>query len=294
MKKSILFCGLAALMAGVTTSCGNSASDTGTNDFEDSLAVYIGTVSGVGVNHEIDNLNEDQRARINKKDVIEGIKTVLLADTSNHGYFIGVHIGLQLNGNLDYLAKANKLDRQKIIAAFEKAFLADSVPNINEINAAGSGLVRRAEEKVLAKIKEDKANSPEAIQNRKTGEAFINNLKKEDASIKTTESGLSYKVIAEGEGETVKEGDVVLVKYVFKLIDGKIAQESGDNPTRLSVAQVIPGFAEGLKMMKKGSKYNLYIPGEIGYGVDGIPQLGVGPNTTLIYEVELIDINPDK
>lgn len=294
MKKSILFCGLAALLTGIATSCGNPANGGAAESFDDSLAIYIGSANGGRLNNELANVPEEQRMKINKEDVLRGIETVLLADTARQGFYAGINIGLQLNGYINYLAKGNDIDRKALIEGFKKAFMADSFPNINEVSATMRALTEKAEANVQAKIQEEKENSPEAIQNTKTGEAFINKLKKEDPAVQTTESGLCYKVLAEGEGEAITDTDAVLVNYVFKLIDGKILQETGDTPARLSVNGVIPGFAEGLKMMKKGSKYTLYIPGKIGYGVEGIPHLGVGPNTLLIYDVEVVEINPEK
>lgn len=294
MKKSILFCGLATMMAVATTSCGNTSSDAATTPFEDSLATYIGTANGGRLTNELNNVPLEQRSKIDKADVIKGIETVLLADTAKQGFQAGLNIGMQLNGYITYLSRANNIDRKEVIEAFKKAFMNDSFPNSNEVDAIMRTLTEKAEENIRLKEQADKENSPEAIQNMKTGEAYINRLKQEDASIKTTDSGLSYKAVAEGEGENIKDGDEVLVNYVFKLIDGKILQETGDKPARLSVNGVIPGFAEGLKMMKKGSKYTLYVPGKIGYGVNGIPQLGVGPNTMLIYDVEVVEINPKK
>ena len=294
MKKSILFCGLTAMMTVATTSCGNTSSDVATTPFEDSLATYIGTANGGRLTNELNNVPLEQRSKIDKADVIKGIETVLLADTAKQGFQAGLNIGMQLNGYITYLSRANNIDRKEVIDAFKKAFMNDSFPNSNEVDAIMRTLTEKAEENIRLKEQADKENSPEAIQNMKTGEAYINRLKQEDASIKTTDSGLSYKAVAEGEGENIKDGDEVLVNYVFKLIDGKILQETGDKPARLSVNGVIPGFAEGLKMMKKGSKYTLYIPGKIGYGVNGIPQLGVGSNTMLIYDVEVVEINPKK
>lgn len=295
MKKSILLCGLTAIMAAVTTGCGNtSSSDASTSQFEDSLATYIGTANGARLGNELLNVPAEQRAKINKLDVMKGVETVLLADTAKQGFYAGLNIGLQLSGYINYLSEGNNIDRNEVLAAFKKAFMTDSFPNSAEVDATMRILTEKAEANKRAKEQAAKENSPEAIQNVKTGEAYINRMKQDDASIKTTGSGLSYKVIAEGEGETIKDGDEVLVNYVFKLIDDKVLQETGDKPARLAVNGVIPGFAEGLKMMKKGGKYTLYIPGKIGYGVDGIPQLGVGPNTMLIYDVEVVDINPKK
>ncbi len=291
MKKCILFCGIAAMMAGVFTGCGDKASSNASdNAFADSLAVYTGTVCGAQVSNELATFPADELGKINKEDVVAGVKEALFADTAKQGYNIGLSVGVNLARAVQFYSKACDIDRKALFEAFKEAFMADSFPNLREATANYRNLEMKAQQMVQDKINEQKAQAPEAIQNVKTGEAFVNNLKKEDASIKTTESGLSYKVIAEGEGEEITADDVVMVKYVFKDVAGKVLQETGDSPARLSVSGTVPGFSEGLKLLKKGAKASLYIPGELGYGVDGIPQLGVGPNAMLVYDIEIVDV----
>ncbi len=83
------------------------------------------------------------------------------------------------------------------------------------------------------------------------------------------------------------------MKYKGQLIDGTVF-DSNDEGATLSPRGTVPGFAEGLAMMKKGAKYVLYIPGELAYGVDGQPQAGIGPNATLVFEVEAVEVTPGK
>lgn len=110
-------------------------------------------------------------------------------------------------------------------------------------------------------------------------------------------SGLLFEVVTEGEGGQPGSNDAVLVKYVGCLIDGTIFNESP--PTEegavLFVNETIPGFGEGLQMMKKGGKYRLYIPSEIGYGEEGVMGLIPGGAAT-VFDVELLDYrtNPEE
>ncbi len=138
-----------------------------------------------------------------------------------------------------------------------------------------------------------KENSPEAKENVAKGEAYLKDQMAKDPEIKVTESGLAYKVIKAGEGEAVGANGSAKVKYVGKLIDGKEFDSNSEgvvmNPNR-----VVPGFGEGLSMMKNGSKYVLYIPGKLAYGVDGNPQAGIAPNAMLVFEVETSDVTPAK
>ncbi|MBP3638966.1 MAG: FKBP-type peptidyl-prolyl cis-trans isomerase, partial [Muribaculaceae bacterium] len=84
--------------------------------------------------------------------------------------------------------------------------------------------------------------------------------------------------------------DVAQIKYTGRLVDGTVFDSSDD--ARLSPAGVVPGFAEGLQMLGKGGKATFYIPGDLAYGVDGAPRAGIGPNAMLIFDVEVLDVNP--
>lgn len=126
--------------------------------------------------------------------------------------------------------------------------------------------------------------------NRQAGEAFLaENAKRQE--VKVTSSGLQYEVIEEGDGPTPTAQDSVTVHYTGKLIDGTVFDSSVDRgePADFPVTQVIPGFAEGLKMMNKGSKYVLYIPASLGYGNNEAGSIPAG--STLVFEVEMIEVN---
>ena len=128
--------------------------------------------------------------------------------------------------------------------------------------------------------------NPVAIQNAITGRAFMDKIKQEEGVV-TTESGLAYKVVKAGNGPCPETTDRVTVKYKGMLIDESVFDENAEG-VEFPVTGVIPGFSEGLKLMSKGSIYRLYIPTELAYGING-PQT-IGPNQTLIFDVELIDI----
>ena len=146
--------------------------------------------------------------------------------------------------------------------------------------------MEEAQRKRLAELEK----SPEAIQGTKTGESFINDLKKKDAEIKTTASGLSYKIINEGVGDKAVDTSFVSVKYKGKLINDTVFDDSKGEAREFLVAGVVPGFKEGIKLLGKGGKAILYVPGKLGYGAQGRPAAGIGPNSMLIFEVEVVDI----
>ena len=108
-----------------------------------------------------------------------------------------------------------------------------------------------------------------AKENEAKGAAYIQEQIAADASIKTTESGLAYKVVKQGEGPMPKDNSTVKVHYTRQAYRRHLVFDSSvdrGEPADFPVTQVIPGFSEGLKMMNKGSKYVLYIPASLGYG----------------------------
>ena len=109
----------------------------------------------------------------------------------------------------------------------------------------------------------------------------------------TTQSGLQYTVLSEGQGNKPTPSDKVTVHYHGTLLDGTVFDSSVDRgePVTFPVIGVIPGWTESLQLMQVGSKWNLVIPSELAYGEGGIPQAGIGPNSTLYFEVELLKIN---
>src|SRR5205807_3314650 len=113
--------------------------------------------------------------------------------------------------------------------------------------------------------------------------------------VKTTASGLQYKVEKEGNGTPPKETDTVEVNYRGTLIDGTEFDSSykRGEPATFPVNRVIKGWTEALQLMKPGAKYQLFIPSSLAYGERGAGQV-IGPNATLIFDVELLSIKPPE
>ena len=107
--------------------------------------------------------------------------------------------------------------------------------------------------------------------------------------VKTTKSGLQYKVIQQGQGPRPKANDVVRVNYKAAFINGTEFERSGEKPFTTPVDAVITGWQEALQMMPVGSKYLLFVPPELAYGAEGSPP-AIGPNTALVFELELLEI----
>ena len=128
-----------------------------------------------------------------------------------------------------------------------------------------------------------------AEKNRKDGDKFMADLLKKDASIKTTASGLSYKVLAEGDSKLKpSDEDSVEIYYTGKLIDGKVFDESKAKPITFPLNGVVPGIKEGLQLIGQGGKITLYIPDNLAYGEYDIPSIPAG--SRLVFDVELVKV----
>ncbi|MEP6574563.1 MAG: FKBP-type peptidyl-prolyl cis-trans isomerase [Gemmatimonadota bacterium] len=132
-------------------------------------------------------------------------------------------------------------------------------------------------------------DSAAAVDNEKAGEAFLAANKTKEG-VKTTPSGLQYKVITPGSGPKPNAQSTVTVNYRGTSIEGKEFDKSPDGkPVTFSLTRVIPGWTEALQLMSVGSKYEFYIPGKLGYGEQGSPP-AIGPNETLIFQVEMVAV----
>ena len=147
---------------------------------------------------------------------------------------------------------------------------------------------RTAMEAVKAKAMEEKY-----ADNKAAGEKFLAENKTKDG-VKTTPSGLQYKVITQGTGAIPADSSKVKVNYKGTLIDGTEFDSSykRNEPATFRANQVIKGWTEALTMMPVGSKWELYIPQELAYGARESGQ--IKPFSTLVFEVELVEIEPDK
>jgi FKBP-type peptidyl-prolyl cis-trans isomerase FklB len=127
-------------------------------------------------------------------------------------------------------------------------------------------------------------------KNASEGTKFLEDNKKKEG-VKTTASGLQYKSLKEGSGAQPAVSDTVTVNYRGTLIDGTEFDSSykRNEPATFPLNGVIKGWTEGLQLMKKGSKYQFFIPANLAYG-ERSPGAGIPPNSTLIFEVELLDI----
>jgi FKBP-type peptidyl-prolyl cis-trans isomerase len=206
-------------------------------------------------------------------------KMVLKNQKDKMSYIIGMDIG-------------NNLKKQSI----------DVDPNIlskgiKDALASGKPLLTEQEisETMAAFQKEMMAKQEQvAKKNKAEGDAFLSENKKKEG-VKTLPSGLQYKVIKTGTGKKPKSTDTVTTHYRGTLINGTEFDSSYKRGQTVSfpVSGVVPGWTEALQLMEEGAKWQLFIPSNLAYGERGAGGL-IGPNATLIFEIELISIQEKK
>ena len=193
-------------------------------------------------------------------------------------YSIGVSIGKNFKAQGADLNLEIVLQGMKDAVEGKKALMTDQ--EIQETMMSFSSQMR-------AKVQEKQKEAGE--KNRKEGEAFLAENKKKDG-VKTTPSGLQYKVITLGTGPKPATNDTVVTHYRGTLIDGSEFDSSykRGEPATFPVTGVIKGWTEALQLMPVGSKWQLFIPSELAYGPSGRPS--IPPSSTLLFDLELISI----
>jgi len=200
-------------------------------------------------------------------------KTELKTQKDKLGYAIGLDLGKNL--------KQNSIDVD----------LAVVMQGVKDGLAGGKALLTEEQVKeTFAAFQQERAE-----KTKKEGEAFLAANKKKDGVI-TLASGLQYKIIKTGSGKTPKAIDSVTVNYRGTLIDGTEFDSTikRGQPATFQVNGVIPGWTEALQLMREGAKWELFIPSNLAYGERGAGST-IGPNSVLIFEIELISVNkPQK
>jgi FKBP-type peptidyl-prolyl cis-trans isomerase FkpA len=195
------------------------------------------------------------------------------------GYLVGADVGRSLAPIKD------ELDLTVMLRAMSNAFAGGKPPMEEaERNALREEFSRGMRAKLEARATE------QASSNREQGAKFLadNRTKK---GVFTTGSGLQYMVLRQGSGERPRATDRVKVNYHGTLLDGTVFDSSYERgqPAEFLLNQVIPGWTEGVAMMPVGAKYRFWIPSEMGYGERGAGGQ-IGPNATLVFDVELLAI----
>lgn len=208
-------------------------------------------------------------------------------------YLFGVNVAMQLKGQgfFDDMAYVSMSEFQKGMEDAFKAGRPEQGPNpyVMYVDSAWAEKFKVSPyeiNKIFTEYLEDRAEY-KAKLNEEIGKIFLaDNAKK--SGVKVTESGLQYILHAEGEGAKIMPEDRVVVNYKGTLING--TQFDANDGVTFNVNQVIPGWIEGLCLLGKGGKATLYIPAELGYGENAPRGSLIEPNSTLIFEVEIVDV----
>jgi FKBP-type peptidyl-prolyl cis-trans isomerase FklB len=197
-------------------------------------------------------------------------------------YAIGMNIGKNLKRD------SVEVDPSIVYRALKDA-LAGSKLLLTDEEAKAALMTLQTE----VRAKEEAKTKAAALENKKTGEAFLTANKTKDGVV-TLPSGLQYKILKAGTGPKPTAEDTVLCHYRGTLVDNTEFDSSykRGEPLKIPVGGVIKGWTEAIQLMPVGSKWQLFIPSDLAYGERGAPGSPIGPNSTLVFEVELVSIEP--
>lgn len=206
-------------------------------------------------------------------------QTVLKTETDRLSYSIGMNLGSGFKAQSIEVNTAVLMQGIKDAMSGGKALMTD-----DEIRASLTAFQSQLQAKQAAN------QEKMASENKAKGEGFLAENKKKEGVV-TTASGLQYKIITPGTGPKPKETDTVVTHYKGTLIDGTEFDSSykRNEPATFQVNQVIKGWTEALQLMPVGSKWMLFVPANLAYGDHGAAGV-IGPNETLVFEVELLSI----
>jgi len=204
----------------------------------------------------------------------DAAKAGLANDKQKASYVIGLNIGQQMRGGK---LTADDLDIQTLIRG-----LTDG------LSGNKAALSDQEQMQVMADF-----HKQSLTRAKKEGDAFLAANKTKEG-VKTTASGLQYKVLKSGTGATPGATDKATVNYKGTLLDGTVFDSSYDRgqPASFPVSGVIKGWTEALELMKVGDKWQLFIPPDLAYGDQPPPGADIPPNAVLVFEVELLDVKP--
>jgi FKBP-type peptidyl-prolyl cis-trans isomerase FklB len=205
-----------------------------------------------------------------------GEVTTLTTDKQKAGYAIGMNWGTNLH------RQEVDVDSAALLQGLKDGFAgAKTLMTEDEARAALNKLQGEIQARMQVKAKEEEAASKGFLSANKGKEGVV-----------TLPSGLQYKILTAGTGPKPAASDTVVCNYRGTLVNGTEFDSSykRGEPAEFAVNRVIKGWTEALQLMPVGSKWQLFIPSDLAYGEHGPPNSGIGPNATLIFEVELISI----
>ncbi|MEQ6886350.1 FKBP-type peptidyl-prolyl cis-trans isomerase [Salicola sp. Rm-C-2C1-2] len=208
----------------------------------------------------------------------------LESDKQRLGYAMGTIFGDRISQNIE------DFDREAFMSGIRDS-LEEGEPRLSdkEVQQIVRDYQQRMTDGTSGNQSSDSESRGDGEDNLAASRAFLEKNRQREG-VTTTDSGLQYEVIEEGNGESPEANGRVTVHYTGELIDGTVFDSSRERgePTTFGLQQVIPGWTEGLQLMNEGDRYRLYIPPEMAYG-ENAPS-SIGPNQALIFDVELIEV----
>ena len=289
--KKVFFGALVALAATTFVGCGNSTPKADLKDDVDSMSYAIGLSQTQGLKDYL--VGRMQIDTTYMDEFIKGLQDGANAgdDKKKAAYYAGIQIGQQISNQIVKGINQEVFGNDSTKTISLDNFLAGFIQGVS-----GNSKMSLEQAQLMAQTKMDKVKKEtlerEYGPNKKAGEEFIANKAKEEG-VKTLENGVLYKVITEGKGETPKETDKVKVNYKGTLIDGTEFDSSytRNEPATFRANQVIHGWTTALTHMPVGSKWEVYIPQEEGYGSREAGT--IKPFSALVFEIELLGIEKE-
>jgi len=208
-------------------------------------------------------------------------KAALQTDKDKLSYSIGLHLGQRMKSD------GVDVDLLKMVKGLQDGLSGHPEAALLTDKEVADTMTAYQKQRVAEMAAKQKAAGDAALA---AGQKFLEKNKAREGVV-TTDSGLQYRVIKEGDGPIPAKNDRVVCHYVGKFVDGTVFDSSVQRgqPVTLPVAGVIPGFTEALTMMKTGAKWELVVPPDLAYGKQGSPPV-IPPNSVLVFEIELLNI----
>lgn len=286
--------GMAMTACGCGDKCDATACDTTVSKAtSDSISETYGLMVGSMINGELRYYAAHEDDSYDPREFVKGLQSVLGSE-KDQAYIAGLNAAIRISADLHQLQQQGvTIDRSKLMDALRKTILADSIDEAlsNEYAASYRQLLEQVQQKAQKREEARKNLSPEAQKNARTGAAFVAKAIKEDANVNAID-GMGVRVENTGAGTVLKNGDRALVNVRVLRPDGRQVMQSDSTMVAVNKEEMPAALFTGLTILAKGGKATIYAPGEKAFGVNGIPQSNIGPNEAMVFEVEVLDINP--